>query len=109
MTRRPASPKGGSCCARYHRPPETATYDTDPRIAEVQARIDAAGAARPELQAMHPMGATLSQECVVMMGEAMCTALFHNQFRVPSYQDWVDDSSCSLCGFCSPGSADPAL
>ena len=34
-------------------------------------------------KAMHPMGATLSQECVVMMGEAMCTPLFHNQFRVP--------------------------
>lgn len=25
-----------------------------------------------------------------MMGEAMCTPLFHNQFRVPSYEDWVD-------------------
>ena len=25
-----------------------------------------------------------------MMGEAMCTPLFHNQFRVPTYQDWVD-------------------
>ena len=39
---------------------------------------------------MHPMGAELSQECVVMMGDAMCTPLFHNQFRVPSYEDWVD-------------------
>jgi len=36
------------------------------------------------------MGATLSQECVTMMGEAMCTPLFHNQFRVPTYEDWVD-------------------
>jgi hypothetical protein len=24
------------------------------------------------------------------MGEAMCTPLFHNQFRVPTYEDWVD-------------------
>ena len=39
---------------------------------------------------MHPTGALLSQECVVMMGEAMCTPLFHNQFRVPTYEDWVD-------------------
>ena len=39
------------------------------------------------------MGAELSQECVVMMGEAMITPLFHNQFRVPSYQDWVDDEA----------------
>ena len=39
---------------------------------------------------MHPMGAELSQECVMMMGETMCTPLFHNQFRVPTYEDWVD-------------------
>ena len=25
-----------------------------------------------------------------MMGETMCTPLFHNQFRVPTYEDWVD-------------------
>ena len=25
-----------------------------------------------------------------MIGETMCTPLFHNQFRVPSYEDWVD-------------------
>jgi hypothetical protein len=23
--------------------------------------------------------------------------------------DWVDDPSCSVCGFCSPGSAAPEL
>jgi hypothetical protein len=36
------------------------------------------------------MGATLSQECVTMMGQSMVTPLFHNQFRVPTYEDWVD-------------------
>jgi hypothetical protein len=36
------------------------------------------------------MGAEMTQECVVLMGEAMCTPLFHNQFFVRSYQDWVD-------------------
>ena len=25
------------------------------------------------------------------------------------HMDWVDDPSCGFCGFCSPGSADPAL
>ena len=41
------------------------------------------------------MGAELSQECVVIMGDTMCTPLFHNQFRVTSYQDWVDDADWS--------------
>lgn len=25
------------------------------------------------------------------------------------HMDWVDDPSCSLCGFCSPGTANPAI
>ncbi|HEY5946246.1 MAG TPA: CocE/NonD family hydrolase [Kofleriaceae bacterium] len=25
------------------------------------------------------------------------------------HMDWVDDPSCGVCGFCSPGTADPAL
>jgi Sulfotransferase family len=74
-------------------PPEAATFATDPRIAQAAALLP-----NPETEterdrrfrAMHPMGAQLTQECVVMMGEAMCTPLFHNQFRVPSYEDWVD-------------------
>jgi Sulfotransferase family len=74
-------------------PPDAATFDSDPRVALCTAMLPT-----PETEterdrrfkAMHPMGATLSQECVTMMGEAMCTPLFHNQFRVPTYEDWVD-------------------
>lgn len=71
-------------------PPETATFESDPRIARCAATFPAVELQIPAFKAMHPMGATLSQECVTMMGEAMCTPLFHNQFRVPTYQDWVD-------------------
>ena len=73
-----------------HRPPERATYETDPRIAAVERHLAGVDRLIPNFKAMHPMGATLSQECVTMMGEAMCTPLFHNQFRVPTYEDWVD-------------------
>ena len=71
-------------------PPEASTAADDPRIEACQATIPVGDEKSTLFEAMHPMGATLSQECVVMMGESMCTALFHNQFRVPRYQDWVD-------------------
>jgi hypothetical protein len=71
-------------------PPQTATFRTDPRIEDCRATIPARNEQLPGFDAIHPMGAELTQECVVMMGEAMCTPLFHNQFRVPTYQDWVD-------------------
>ncbi len=74
-------------------PPTTEDAATDPRIAACQATIPTGDMHSELFKAMHPMGALLSQECVVMMGDAMCTALFHNQFRVPSYQDWVDDEA----------------
>ena len=74
-------------------PPETATFETDPRIERCAATFPDVFDAIPGFKAMHPMGAQLTQECVSMMGEAMCTPLFHNQFRVPTYQDWVDDEA----------------
>jgi hypothetical protein len=71
-------------------PPQTATFLTDARIAQCEAGFPPLDERREKFKAMHPMGAQLSQECVVMMGDAMCTPLFHNQFRVTTYQDWVD-------------------
>ncbi len=74
-------------------PPEAASFHTDPRIALTASLLPTPETETErdrQFKAMHPMGAELSQECVVMMGEAMCTPLFHNQFRVPSYEDWVD-------------------
>jgi hypothetical protein len=71
-------------------PPQTKSFKTDPRIAACEASFAGVRAAIPQFKAMHPMGAELSQECVTLMGEAMCTPLFHNQFRVNGYQDWVD-------------------
>ncbi|HTJ63724.1 MAG TPA: sulfotransferase [Alphaproteobacteria bacterium] len=71
-------------------PPQTATFETDPRIAKTQAGFPPPDFRRELFKAMHPTGAQLSQECVVMMGDTMSTPLFHNQFRVPTYQDWVD-------------------
>ena len=50
-------------------PPETASRDDDPRIARCAGDLPAVDAQIPAFKAMHPMGATLSQECVTMMGE----------------------------------------
>jgi hypothetical protein len=76
-------------------PPQTATFETDPRIAKTEAGFPPVDERRIKFKAMHPMGAQLSQECVVMMGDTMSTPLFHNQFRVPTYQDWVDTADRS--------------
>lgn len=74
-------------------PPETATFDTDPRIEESQAAIDMAHSVRPELRAMHPMGARLGQECIRFTGCSFASLIFGSQFRLPSYSRWVVDEA----------------
>ena len=71
-------------------PPEPETFDTDPRIGACDATFPGVELQIPAFKAMHPMGARLSQECVTTMADTMCSPLFHNQFRVGAYQDWVD-------------------
>jgi len=74
-------------------PPETATYDDDPRISTVQEGIDMAHAVRPELRAMHPMGARLGQECIRFTGCEFASLIFGSQYRLPSYLHWVTDAA----------------
>jgi hypothetical protein len=70
-------------------PPETASYASDARIAEVQARSDLTEQLIPGFRAMHPSGALLAQECVRITGAEFRSAIFPTQFRVPSYARWL--------------------
>jgi hypothetical protein len=70
-------------------PPETATYDTDPRIAEVDATLDGLDLVLPGFRAMHPMGARLAQECVRITASDFRSLIFATQYRVPSYVQWL--------------------
>jgi hypothetical protein len=77
-------------------PPEAATFETDPRIATTAAELpnpETETERDRQFRAMHPMGAQLSQECVILMADSMVTPLFHNHFMVPSYADWVDEGA----------------
>jgi len=69
-------------------PPRSETFATDPRIAMCAATMPPIE--DQQLKAIHPLGAELTQECVTLMGESMCTPLFHNQFNVSTYQSWTD-------------------
>jgi hypothetical protein len=74
-------------------PPETATYETDPRVAATQELLDGVELVIPGFQAMHPMGALLPQECVRMTGGDFRSMIFPTQYRVPSYAHWLLDEA----------------
>ena len=70
-------------------PPETATYASDPRIAEVQATLDLVETVMPGFTSFHPMGALLGQECVRITGADFRSMIFPTQYRVPTYDRWL--------------------
>jgi len=70
-------------------PPTTATYDTDPRIDEIDARLAGTDLLIPGFRAMHPMGARLAQECVRITAPTFRSVIFPTVYRVPSYGRWV--------------------
>jgi hypothetical protein len=70
-------------------PPETQTYDNDPRIAEVEEQQSMVDLVIPDFRKMHPVGPRLAQECVRMTGSAFRSMIFPTQYRVPTYGQWL--------------------
>jgi hypothetical protein len=70
-------------------PPQTATYATDPRIAETEETQAMVDLVIPGFRSMHPVGAQLAQECVRITGAAFRSMIFPTQYRVPSYGRWL--------------------
>lgn len=70
-------------------PAETATYQTDPRIATTQARFDQVKSLAPGFQAIHPIGALMPQECIVPTASEFMSLRFQMVFDVEGYDAWL--------------------
>jgi Sulfotransferase family len=70
-------------------PPETTSYESDPRIEEVDAKLANVDLLIPGFRAMHDMGARLGQECVRITAADFRSMIFSTQYRVPEYQRWL--------------------
>jgi hypothetical protein len=73
-------------------PPATPdTWHDDPRIAKHQKILNQLFKLVPGFAAMHPMGATMPQECVAVFTMCFMSEQLQVQFDVPSYQAWLDE------------------
>jgi hypothetical protein len=70
-------------------PPATATFTTDPRIAESDAIAAMPDLIIPGFTDFHPLGATLAQECVRITGADFRSMIFPTQYDVPAYDRWL--------------------
>jgi hypothetical protein len=75
--------------AQPNPPPETATYDDDPRIAEADAAAAMTELLIPGFQAIHPSGGLRGQECVSITAGDFRSLLYSTVFHVPTYSRWL--------------------
>ena len=71
-------------------PPERATYRTDRRIEFADRQVGWFLRIAPHFQRIHPVGARLAEECVMLMSHSFASYQFDTMYRIPSYQAWLE-------------------
>jgi hypothetical protein len=70
-------------------PPRPEDFENDPRIAEVEREFDQLRQVAPGWDAIHPMSATLPQECVSITAYDFHSVQFSTTYRIPGYEAWL--------------------
>ena len=70
-------------------PPDSASYDSDPRIAETGKMLARTEEIIPGFKRIHRTGAQLPQECVRFTTGEFLSLIFWTNYNVPSYSDWL--------------------
>ena len=71
-------------------PPERSSHDTDPRIERAARHIRWFFRLAPEFRKIHPVGARLPEECVIILSHSFLSFEFSSNWFVPSYQTWLE-------------------
>lgn len=71
-------------------PPERATYHSDRRIEFAERQVGWFLRMAPGFQRIHPVGARLAEECVMLMSHTFASYQFDTMYRIPAYQAWLD-------------------
>ncbi|MDG2305349.1 MAG: sulfotransferase [Candidatus Binatia bacterium] len=70
-------------------PPETATYETDPRILASHREISLMDEVVPAFQSMQEVAGDLPNECIFLVAHQLSTDKFIGEFDIPSYMGWT--------------------
>lgn len=71
-------------------PPETASYETDPRIEQVTRSLEEVDGLNPKVLAVHPIGAQLPQECIGIFSMEFMSYIYYCGLPIRAYNDWLD-------------------
>ena len=72
-------------------PPRRANYHRDRRIGLSAGQLSLMNGLAPAFKRIHPIGAQLPQECLVLSSISFESYQFQTMYDVPSYQAWLDE------------------
>ena len=72
-------------------PPQAETFETDPRIAEVEKQLAQMDVLAPGFKAIHEMGALLPTECLAILATHFISDEYGATYYVPTYRRWCLD------------------
>lgn len=70
-------------------PPDAATYWRDPRIRVVERQLRWFQRLLKDFNRIHPIGASLPEECLVIFSNSFMSYQFETTHRLPSYLSWL--------------------
>jgi len=71
-------------------PPETASFETDKRIARAERDMKWLNRLAPDFRRIHPVAARLPQECISITAHEFMSMQFPTMYRLPGYYGWLD-------------------
>lgn len=78
-------------------PPCPSLAGRDRRIALAERQMQWFHRLSPAFRAIHPTGATLPDECLVITSHSFVSFQFQTMYEVPSYQSWLECQDLRLC------------
>jgi hypothetical protein len=78
-------------------PPETATYENDPRITRSQRDFNGLNWINPRFRQIHEVGAQLPEECINLMANDLVSLWFALAYDTPAYRDWFNGLDHTRC------------
>ncbi len=73
-------------------PPERHRRDRDPRIRAAERQIRWFHRLNPDFRRIHPTGARLPEECLIITSHSFQSFQFHTAHYVPTYQGWLEQT-----------------
>ena len=76
-------------------PPETATYESDPRIARQREGVALTETFLPGFMATHLLAAEEPDECYMLLNRNFMSVEYSAMFHIPGYANWLYDQLCA--------------